>query len=142
VKRRHLLVAGLAGLGGVVALRLGLTSPESAIVKAVYKKLGYMKLDDAGVHQFARDLDARQIVSRFRLRIIDAVGPLYTGTALAGRNKLDDGIHHGEDRITTLFLMSSDFFKNGSDVSRVVHYLGYYDPMVACNNPFARPPLS
>jgi len=39
----------------------------------------------------------------------------------------------------TQYLISSDFFKNGADKNRTVNYLGYYDPMVACNNPFARP---
>ena len=45
---------------------------------------------------------------------------------------------HLEDRITTQFLISSDFFANGADTSRRVTYLGYYDPMIACKNPFYR----
>jgi hypothetical protein len=142
MKRRQLLIAGLAGIGGVLAVSLGLASAESAIAKAVFKRLGYLQLDEAGVHEFARDLNAHQVVSKGRLRVIDASGPLYTGNALAVHNKVFDAIHHGEDRITTLYLMSSDFFKNGADVNRIVRYLGYYDPVIACNNPFARPALS
>jgi hypothetical protein len=73
------------------------------------------------------------------LRFIDAAGPLYTLPAMAGNNKFDSAIRHGEDRVVTQYLMSSDFFKNGADETRTVRYAGYYDPMIACGNPFARP---
>jgi hypothetical protein len=141
MKRRQVLLAGLAGLGGVLGLRVALSSPQSAIVKVLHKRLGYLKLEASGVQRFARDLAARNGISATRLRIIDSAGPLYTAPALSSHTRLNDGILHGEERVTTLYLMSSDFFKNGADESREVHYLGYYDPMVACNNPFARPPL-
>jgi hypothetical protein len=37
------------------------------------------------------------------------------------------------------FLLSSDFFKNGADESRPVHYLAFYDPRVTgCTNPLAK----
>jgi hypothetical protein len=142
MKRRRVLLAGLAGIAGIVGLRVAFSSPESAIVKVLRKKLCYLKLEPSGVQRFARDLAARNEISGARLRIIDSAGPLYTAPALSSHTKLNDGILHGEERVTTLYLMSSDFFKNGADESREVHYVGYYDPMVACNNPFARPPPS
>ena len=86
----------------------------------------------------AQDLAARHVISSSRLLVIDAAGPLYTRIALSAGNKLGNEILHGEEHVTTLYLMSSDFFKNGADENRVVQYLGYYDPLVPCNNPFAR----
>jgi hypothetical protein len=39
----------------------------------------------------------------------------------------------------TNYLMSTDFFRNGADESRLVRYVGYYDQAVTpCNNPLAR----
>jgi hypothetical protein len=57
---------------------------------------------------------------------------------LSGDGFIDTAIRHGEERVTTLFLLSSDFFVNGADISRPVSYVGYYDPARACGNPFAR----
>ena len=39
--------------------------------------------------------------------------------------------------VYTRYLLSTDFFKNGADESRLVSYIGFYDPAVTpCNNPF------
>lgn len=39
----------------------------------------------------------------------------------------------------TRYLMSTDFFRHGADESRLVRYVGFYDPdRTACNNPFAQ----
>ena len=41
--------------------------------------------------------------------------------------------------VYTDYLLSTDFFRNGADQSRLVRYVGYYDPAVTpCNNPLAR----
>ena len=138
MKRRHILLAGFGALCGLAGLRLALSKDESAIVKVVYKRLSYLKLDDAGVRQFAHDVQREHVVSSARLHLLDAAGPLYTDTALTAHNGVNDALHHGEDRITAQYLLSSDFFRNGGDETRTVRYLGYYDPRVACNNPFAR----
>jgi hypothetical protein len=139
MKRRYFLVSGFAAACGLIGWRFACSSGEAAIVKVLHKKLGYLKLDADGVQRFARDLTASKTISGVRLRIIDAAGRLYTGTELSADNRLDNGIRHGEDKVVTDFLLSSDFFKNGADQTRSVHYLGLYDPMIACGNPFARP---
>jgi hypothetical protein len=139
MKRRYFLLSGLAGVCGLVGWRYASSSDDGAIIKVVYKKLGYLKLDDAGVRQFARDLVKVKLISSARLRIIDAAGPLYTRPALISDNKIDNAIRHGEDRVVTQYLLSSDFFHNGADEQRTVRYIRYYDPLIACGNPFARP---
>ncbi len=139
MKRRYFLLSGLAAVCGLVGARYASSTDEGAIVKVLRKKLGYLNLDPDGVRRFARDLAASQSISSARLRIIDAAGPLYTGPQLSADNTLDNGIRHGEDRVVTLYLLSSDFFKHGADQNRTIHYLSFYDPLVACGNPFARP---
>jgi hypothetical protein len=138
MKRRTFLASAAALLVGVIGWRAAASSPESAVIKVVHKKLDYLKLDAAGVRRFAADLVARKAISSARLRVIDAAGELYTGLSMSHDGALVNAIRHGEDRIVTQYLISSDFFKNGADKSRTVQYLGYYDPLVACNNPFAR----
>jgi hypothetical protein len=139
MKRRIFLQSAAVALCGVVGWRFAASNDEDAVIKVVYKKLGYLHLDEDGVRQFAADLSKKFIISGFRLHVIDAAGVLYTGREMSADGKLGRALRHGEDRVTSQYLMSSDFFKNGADKSRTVKYLGYYDPMVACNNPFARP---
>jgi hypothetical protein len=139
MKRRTFLASATALLAGVIGWRAAASSPESAVSKVIHKKLGYLKLDAEGVRRFAADLVVRKAISPARLRAIDAAGALYTGLSMSHDGALDNAVRHGEDRIVTQYLISSDFFKNGADKSRTVQYLGYYDPLVACNNPFARP---
>jgi len=142
MKRRYFLLSGFAAACGLVGWRFARSTEEAAIVKVLHKKLGYLKLDADGVQRFARDLAASKTISDARLRILDAAGALYTGSELSARNMLDNGIHRGEDKVVTLFLLSSDLFKNGADQTRIVHYLRFYDPVIACGNPFARPVIT
>lgn len=139
MKRRYFLLSGLAGVCGLVGWRYARSTDEGAIVKVVHKKLHYLKLDEAGVRQFARDLAMTHLISSTRLRTIDAAGLLYTRPALAGDNRIDNPIRHGEDRVVAQYLLSSDFFNNGADETRTIRYVRYYDPLLACGNPFARP---
>jgi hypothetical protein len=141
MKRRYFVLAGLAGAGALTLGRYALSSEQDAIVKVLYKKLDYLKLDAAGVQRFAQDVVRAHVMSSFRLRVIDSAGPFYTRMALSDNNQVESGIRHGEERVVTLYLLSTDFFKNGADETRTVQYLGYYDPMVACGNPFARPAI-
>lgn len=138
MKRRYVLLSGIGAACGLLGLRIALSRDESAIAKVVYKRLPYLRLDDEGVRQFARDIKEQHVASSLRLHLIDAAGGLYTGSAMSEHNKVNDALHHGEDRIVGQYLLSSDFFRNGADETRTVRYMGYYDPMVPCNNPFAR----
>jgi|ERR1039458_7352877 hypothetical protein len=139
MKRRYVLLSGLGALFGIAGWRFAHSSDESAIIKVLRLRLHYLRLDEAGVQRFARDLKEHHMISSLRLRTIDAAGPLYTTLQFSASNSVDNAIRHGEERVVTQYLISSDFFKHGADESRVIGYLGYYDAMVACSSPFARP---
>jgi len=70
---------------------------------------------------------------------VAAMEPLYRTLKRGGNTMIDREIRHGEERIATLYLLSSDFFQHGADLTRTIGYLGLYDPYLACSNPFARP---
>ncbi len=140
LSRRHVLLAS----AGVAAAALGWRAlrpdaQHAAIATVIYKRLAYLQLDPAGVQQFAEDLVAIRMISPARLKIIAMIAPVYSHIDFAGENSLSRSVQHGEERIASQYLLSSDFFVNGSDLQRQVRYLGYYDAVKACGNPFARP---
>ena len=138
IKRRSFLVAGLATCVGIVGVRFASTKDEESIIAVLRKRLHYLKMDEKGLRAFAHDLAARHEIATDRLRMIGVAGPLYTKVDFSGQNVFSKALRHGEERITSLYFLSSDFFINGADVSKTVHYLGYYDPLHSCGNPFAR----
>jgi hypothetical protein len=70
-------------------------------------------------------------------------GPVYTQlSSHLEHNSLAHNFKHGEERIASMYLMSTDFFQNGHDESKVVRYIEFYEPFVKihpCSTPFARP---
>lgn len=143
--RRRTVLASLAGVGalfGLSGLFVVTSRQQDAVIDVLRKRLAYLRLDEAGVRRFADDLVARGPISSANLHILAALAPLYERIGLTGNEKWRRALLHGEERITTQFLMSSDFFLHGEREDRTVRYLGYYEPLkdpVACNSPFARP---
>jgi hypothetical protein len=89
----------------------------AAVVRSPEERLrahfSYLNLDPAGVAQYFADY------ARYR-------------PAFSRHRPLGPDVH-------TDFLLSTDFFRNGADESRLIRYVGFYDPAVtACNNPLAR----
>jgi hypothetical protein len=115
---------------------------QDAVITILYKRLDYLKLDEAGVQQFARDFIARTAMRQEKLRLVAAFAPLYRQLPTSPDNVLSHATRLGDDRVVNRYLLSSDFFATGADESRIVRYVGYFDPMRACGNPFARPVLA
>ena len=136
--RRSFLAIALGGVAVAGGWRFFRSREQDAIVLVLRKKLNYLHLDENGMRAFAADLASRKIVSSTRLRLIGALGPIYQRFAFGHQNAVEAGIQHGEERIVTNFLLSSEFFINGADETRLVRYLGFYDAVRACSNPFAR----
>jgi hypothetical protein len=144
IQRRNLLIglAGLGVLGATLRWSGARLAPEDAVKTIIYKRLDYLSLDTAGVRQFAADYVAAMDISKAKLRLIAAFAPVYRRLSPAPGHFLSSATRYGEERVVTRYLLSSDFFGSGSDEHRVVRYLGLYDPLRACGNPFARPVLA
>jgi hypothetical protein len=139
MNRRKLIIGSIVAAVAVLGARLGLASPEEAVIRVLHKRLDYLKLDPDGVRRFAADVQQRKYISRFRLMVIDFAGPLYEDTNVSPDSGIGNAMRHGEEHVVTQFLISSDFFINGADTGRVVKYRGWFNPLLACGNPFARP---
>jgi len=144
-RRRQFLLGGL-GLVGLLGLGLwgfGRTALEGQIVAALRRRLDYLRLDDDGLHAFARDqaavlLAKRPSLGRLRYHLVAAVGPSFARfyRSTDKRTRLE----RMEDSFAATYLMSSDFFFHGADESRPVRYVNFYDATLhPCSNPFARP---
>jgi hypothetical protein len=140
-RRRFILSTLLAGislyLGGwwIFKVRQGDTS--DIIATLVRKKLDYLQLDEAGLNKFAEEYGPFiQQVSAQRLSWLGMFSPLYLYTDLLDSTDMMEIL--GE-QAAIIFLISSDFFWYGSDETRVINYLGLYNPYVRpCANPFAK----
>lgn len=142
MKRRTFVLAGIGAASAAAAWQFIDVSTESTIEAIVRKRLDYLKLDPDGVRRFAKDAAALHNVSNFRMHMIGGLAPIYSRYAMSsGHNSLAYLLRHGEDRIVGSYLISSDFFTNGADMTRVVHYERMLDPRRACGNPFARSPV-
>ena len=115
---------------------------EAKIASILRRRLSFLTLDQDGVRAFSKDqataILAKKIPTWNRLRYhFGAVGPsfnrFYRSTDRRSR------VARLEDTLVSTFLLSSDFFLNGGDESRMVKYIVYYDPIRPCQNPFARP---
>lgn len=143
--RRRSFLLGLAGLtaaGVIGARRVASSRQQDAVLAVLGKRLSYLRIDEAGARRFADEIVARRIASPLRLHLLAALAPLYRRAALTGKSGWEAALLHGEERITTLFLLSSDFFRNGRREELVVHYREFYEPLknpVACQSPFGRP---
>jgi hypothetical protein len=147
MNRRRVILGGLGvvAVAGLGAWGLGHVALEAEIVSILRRRLGFLKLDQQGVHAFAKDqTDAafhKKIPtwSRLRYHLLAAAAPSYKRffRSIDTRSR----VARLEDNLVSTYLLSSDFFLNGADESRTVNYVAYYDPLHPCQNPFARPVL-
>lgn len=134
---RRLFVGACAAVGTLLlGLRYSRLTDANTIESIVYKRLGYLRLDEIGVKSFAHDFAQRHVLSSQRLRAAGFFWPIYQRIPL-DRHGWTDRINFAEERIVSNYLISSDFFQNGANEAKPVHYLGYFDALSrACGNPF------
>jgi hypothetical protein len=144
MKRRGFLIGGL---GVIAAAAVGVFGVDIAseweVANGVRRKLPWLKLDEAGLHEFAKAQVSSLLAKRptwyrwkYHFHQLFVHPAAKWGISTDTRSRRD----RLEDYFATIYLLSTDFFVNGADESRVVKYVALYDPMRACGNPFARRP--
>ena len=88
------------------------------VLGTVKQNFGYLRIDQPGLEAFADDLQILLARNRYL------------------RGQADQNPH---EFVLEHFLLSSDFFQNHSDESKLVRYLGFYNPYLRlCQNPIAK----
>jgi hypothetical protein len=144
INRRRLLLGGLGILGaaGIGVWGFGRVGLEAQIVAMLRRRLDFLQLDRDGLQAYAKDqvsalLNRRMPTwNRLRYHFLSAVAPSFKRYYRSSDRR--SRIGRAEDSLISTYLLSSDFFLNGADESRIVRYMAFYDPMRACGNPFAR----
>lgn len=81
----------------------------------IRKTFDHLTIDDAGLRQFVIDFERNY-----------------------GKPSLSSP--RAQSNVSSQFLLSTDFFLNGADESKIVRYMALYDPYVSpCWNPFPLP---
>jgi hypothetical protein len=142
-RRTFLLGLGAVAVAGLGVVGVGPAAARAEIASLVRKRLVFLKLDETGLSQFAKDYVSAQLAKRptwnrwkyHFLVIFTKQFSQYGGYSNDTRTRKE----HLSDNLSTLYLLSSDFFANGSDESRIVQYRALYDPLQPpCSSPFAR----
>lgn len=130
IKRRRFLV--IAGGGTLIAAlasaKFFATSFEDSTEKLIKRELHFLKLDDDGVAAFVSQY-ARTKDRNYKL-ILKSYGLLGIDSTRSGK------VH----QLVSTYLLSTDFFANDMDESRVIKFVALYDPYLRpCVHPFANP---
>ncbi len=146
MRRRQFLFGGLAivAFAGLGVIAFGPGAAQSKIASLVRRRLSFLRLEESGLQAFAHDqvdflLAKRPSWNRMKYHFLAIFA-----RSITRWNTSTDKRTRGErmaDNLAATYLLSSDFFLNGADSSRIVRYRGLYDPLHPCGNPFARPPL-
>jgi hypothetical protein len=147
IRRRTFLLSalGAAGITGLCIWGFGRRSIEEILMAMLRNRLAFLKLDDAGLRAFARDQTTKILakrVSMARMRYHVAATTESSSKRFQRSIAVNSRRGQAEDIVVTTYLLSSDFYVNGSDENNLVKYIAYFDPMRACGNPFARPALT
>ena len=126
-RRRFLTIAGLGGLlAGVVSFKFVTTSYGEAMANLIKDELSFLKLDEQGLNQFISEISQS---ANTKTRLI-MKGYSFMGISASQSGRVN--------QLVTSYLLSTDFFINKMDETRVVKYIGLYDPhMRPCANPFS-----
>lgn len=128
MKRRTFFTIAAFG-SGIMALGLARfqnLSFEDAAEGLIIKELNFLKLEPSGVRNFVRDY-GKSKNRRYKFTV--------KGYSLVGITSSQSGKIH---QLVTNYLLSTDFFSNNMDQSRVIHYVRLYDPYLRpCTHPFA-----
>ena len=118
-RRRFIAYAGAFGAGSFLSFFHWRRAP---FVELVHQETSFLRLGRGTERAFARDYELA-----YRLEHGDDAWTEQRAKLLRGEVRFP----------LAQLLLSTDFFLNGADESKVVRYVRYYDPIRGCRNPFA-----
>lgn len=130
MKRKRFLqiIAGGVALSAIPGVWFLRKDAREAAIHLILSELSYLKLDKKGVEAFADDYVIAHKSSLFKneVKVVDILG---LSASRLGHTEI----------LVKDYLLSSTFFRNKMDETRLVEYTGVvYNPFkVACSNPFS-----
>jgi hypothetical protein len=134
--RRRFLLGGMASvLAGSLVGNLSsehATGQDAWVEKILRKNLPGIKLDEASLPHFFRDIHAKGLLDAYRHRLavfLDQTIPTPTNWVTMLRHAIE-----GRERLVlSEFLLGSNFFQAQDPMSETITYFG---PSPVCGNPF------
>lgn len=103
-----------------------MTSFEDSAEHLIKRELHFLKLDDEGIKAFVKEYAAAR--DRYYKLILKSYGILRIDSNQSGK------VH----QLVSTYLLSTDFFEKNMDESRIIRFVGLYDPYLRpCAHPFA-----
>lgn len=126
-RRKFITIAGIgSALAAVFSLKFFTTSFEDAASAIIRDELVFLKLDEGGVARFVRDYGVNRDTN-YKLAV--------KGYSLLKISANKSGKIH---QLVSSYLLSTDFFQHNMDESRILRYVGLYNPYKrACAHPFS-----
>lgn len=102
------------------------TSFEESAEHLIRKELSFLKLDGEGIRAFVNEYATAK--DRYYKLIVKSYSILGIDSSQSGK------VH----QLVSTYLLSTDFFVNNMDESRIIKFVGLYDPYLRpCAHPFA-----
>ncbi len=126
-RRKFLTVAGIGGaIAALASFKFFTTSFEHAAVALIKEDLDFLILDQEGVEKFVYE----HAKNKNRIYKLSLKGYQFLGVSSSRSGK----IH----QLVSNYLLSTDFFLNKMDETRIVKYVGFYSPYLRpCSHPFS-----
>ena len=131
--------SGIAAIYGTYKWFRG--DPTDVVVAILKRRVGYLRVEQNSFHTFAKDYLRHKKEYEGDLRKLSVVSlPLQFFSPYRWLRP-GHALRRLEDNVVSLYLLSTDFFQNGSNEGRPVAYLSFYDPYsTVCRNPFHQRP--
>src|SRR5262245_5406454 len=131
-RRRFLIfAAAAAGIPAVYAAwKWHRGNPADVIIAILRRRVGYLSVEQGSFERFAQEylkFRARYESELVRLSVFSLPLQFFSPYAWL---KQGHALRRLEDNVVSLYLLSTDFFRNGADQSRAVRYEGFYDSAI------------
>lgn len=136
--RRTILLGSLAGLVGARFLYKWYWGDPAQVIEAILaRRLGHIRTEAKAFSAFSTQYLKARKEHEEQLRHLSTASlflHFFSPYSWVGSRH---PLRRLENNVVSMFLLSTDFFENGADESRLVKYVAFYDPTAAiCRNPF------
>lgn len=125
--------------GGYGLLKWFTAEPADIIIAILKRRIGYLNVDRDTFKVFAGDYVKWKAGEGRKLKMLSVVS--FPAQHISPYDLLPQGnpVRRLENNVVSQFLLSTDFFQNGANENRKIHYRQFYNPLVTiCANPLMR----